>query len=78
MQGERADAEKEDSFTPPSPHALGDVEGCQVNVLDPMKAQSRAYENPLPGRPGAGLIYGLFAGWSSVLGPRQRHRQQQL
>lgn len=41
------------------------MEGCQVNVLDPMKAQSRAYENPLPGRPGARLINGLFAGWST-------------
>ncbi|KAI9525033.1 hypothetical protein NQZ68_012543 [Dissostichus eleginoides] len=62
------------------PHLLGDgdVEGCQVNVLDPMKARSRAYENPLLGRPGAGLIYGLFAGWSSALAPRQRHRRQQL
>lgn len=56
----------------------GDMEGCQVNVLDPMKAQSRAYENPLPGRPGASLIYGLFAGWSSVLGPRQRHQHELL
>lgn len=25
----------------------GDVEGCQVNVVDPMKALSRAYENLL-------------------------------
>lgn len=74
--------QREDSLIPPLlplyPLGDGDVEGCQVNVLDPMKAQSRAYENPLPGRPGAGLIYGLFAGWSSVVVPRQKHRQQQL
>lgn len=55
-----------------------DMEGCQVNILDPMKAQSRAYENPLPGRPGARLINGLFAGWSSVLGPWKGHQHEQL
>ena len=60
-EGEGADAASEQCYPPPPPpYPLGDgdVEGCQVNVLDPMKAQSRAYENPLPGRSGAGLIYG--------------------
>lgn len=52
------------------------MEGCQVNVLDPVKAQSRAYENLLQGRPEAGLIYGLFAGRSSVPGSQERHRQR--
>lgn len=37
----------------------GDVEGRQVNVVDPVKAQSRAYENLLQG---GGWGQGLGAG----------------
>lgn len=74
----RKQMQRKDSFILPALWEMGMWRLARLMYLTQWKPRAGTYENHLPGRPGASLIYGVFAGWSSVPGSQQRHQKQQL